>query len=365
MSSVVVLYTLAYALLAVCLVTPPTEFVSAGLTVQNLLSSVLGSEQMDFIGYHIRRTTATMIVHAFIPLGYCVGLIVFTTSDDASAYLHSSKSNVAWNLLFIVAMFLPLLAIILARYWSLQKWRNHPIAISLQKLAPPDSNWHSIVSSINVEFRRFDKYATGLPSRRLIVTDSWLMLTSTYFVHVAHQVDVILAIVGSEEHEVYHESAIGVQFLNILVSSVDHKMKSFKIRLNAMEYSDLKEKLRSPIVNARNVVIRQSLTDRFLEAFRHQVALNHVYRKSADLELETCVGCMQSMSNVKLQKLCSDPEEGPCVRCYCRPMWCLECMSKWFASRQDQSQPETWMACRSPCPTCRATFCMLDICKIV
>lgn len=65
----VVLYSLGYVLFAVCLVAPPTEFVSAGLTVQTVLSSFLGSEQMNFVGYHIRRTTATMIVHSLIPLG--------------------------------------------------------------------------------------------------------------------------------------------------------------------------------------------------------------------------------------------------------------------------------------------------------
>lgn len=54
-------------------------------------------------------------------------------------------------------------------------------------------------------------------------------------------------------------------------------------RLNAAEYSDLKEKLRSPIINARNVVIRQSLTDQFLEAFRYQVSQNEVFRKPANM----------------------------------------------------------------------------------
>jgi len=54
-------------------------------------------------------------------------------------------------------------------------------------------------------------------------------------------------------------------------------------RLNAAEYSDLKDKLRSPIINARNVVIRQSLTDQFLEAFRYQVSQNEVFRKPPNM----------------------------------------------------------------------------------
>ena len=49
-------------------------------------------------------------------------------------------------------------------------------------------------------------------------------------------------------------------------------------RLNAVEYSDLKDKLQTPIRAARDVVIRQSLSDRFLAAFREQVESNPVYR---------------------------------------------------------------------------------------
>lgn len=57
-------------------------------------------------------------------------------------------------------------------------------------------------------------------------------------------------------------------------------------------------------------------------------------------------------------------QTGPCRQCFCRPMWCLSCMSKWFAARQNQHTPESWMASHAPCPMCRATFCMLDIQKV-
>lgn len=82
-------------------------------------------------------------------------------------------------------------------------------------------------------------------------------------------------------------------------------------------------------------------------------------------EADTCIGCMQKESDIKLVKLCDSVEAGQCVQCYCRPMWCLECMGKWFASRQDQQRPEVWMSGSSPCPTCRAKFCVLDVCKLV
>ena len=73
---------------------------------------------------------------------------------------------------------------------------------------------------------------------------------------------------------------------------------------------------------------------------------------------------MQTIANIKLIKNCQEPNEGECQQCYCRPMWCLTCMGKWFASRQDQQHPETWLSSQVPCPTCRAKFCILDVCII-
>ena len=55
------------------------------------------------------------------------------------------------------------------------------------------------------------------------------------------------------------------------------------------------------------------------------------------------------------------PQSIQCQTCRCRPLWCLHCMGKWFASRQDQNTPHTWMTGTAPCPMCRSVFCMLDI----
>ena len=45
-------------------------------------------------------------------------------------------------------------------------------------------------------------------------------------------------------------------------------------------------------------------------------------------------------SNVKLKRVCpsssgpvpagADPPSDSCVNCYCRPMWCVDCMAKWY-----------------------------------
>jgi hypothetical protein len=62
-------FSLGYFIVAVCLVVPPREFVSLGLTVQNLFSSYLGMEDLHFISFHLKRTAVTILFHSLLPLG--------------------------------------------------------------------------------------------------------------------------------------------------------------------------------------------------------------------------------------------------------------------------------------------------------
>lgn len=62
-------FTFAYIVFSFCFVFTPNEFRSAGLTIQNLFWSWLGSEDVGFIQYHVRRTSITVLVHSALPLG--------------------------------------------------------------------------------------------------------------------------------------------------------------------------------------------------------------------------------------------------------------------------------------------------------
>ena len=57
--------------------------------------------------------------------------------------------------------------------------------------------------------------------------------------------------------------------------------------LNASEFSDLKDKLHIPI-NPGDVVVRQSLSDRFIAAFNQQIRENQRFTKPLDLVSERC-----------------------------------------------------------------------------
>lgn len=53
-----------------------------------------------------------------------------------------------------------------------------------------------------------------------------------------------------------------------------------------------------------------------------------------------CFGCMTSVANVKLIKNCINSESSndevngvslqKCVSCECKPLWCVDCMGKWY-----------------------------------
>ena len=80
------LFTLVYLVVSVCFILSPKEFQTAGLTVQGLFSSYLGSENRDFIRYHIKRTTVTVLVHCFFPLGKSSIITVFRVTIDHTTY---------------------------------------------------------------------------------------------------------------------------------------------------------------------------------------------------------------------------------------------------------------------------------------
>ncbi|XP_061643606.1 E3 ubiquitin-protein ligase TM129 isoform X1 [Phyllopteryx taeniolatus] len=358
-------FTLAYTVFSLCFVFTPNEFRSAGLTIQNLFSSWLGSEDMDFIQYHVKRSSTTLLVHSALPLGYFIGMCI-AAPEKHLQYVHQMSDN--WRVFVVLSVCLLLANSTLIIYWSRNRWHNHPISRALQAhVQPPHSNWGSVASSINTEFRRIDKFATGAPGARVIITDSWVLKVTTYHVYVAAQSDCHVTVTECRQHQLSPDSASPIQLLTLRVHSINPAVRPFDIRLNSTEYAELREKVHAPIRNSANVVIHQTISELFLETFRAHVDLNQPYSLPSGQEVEPCIGCMQVPANTKLVRLCHGDGadiEPECEQCFCRPMWCLSCLGRWFASRQDQQRPETWLSSRVPCPTCRAKFCILDVCVI-
>ncbi|XP_065829573.1 E3 ubiquitin-protein ligase TM129-like [Oscarella lobularis] len=361
------LYTIVYWLLVLCFVAPPDAFRSGGLTVQCLFSSYLGSEEMNFVGYNMKRTTITIVTHAALPMGYT---LVGGLFHEPMNIVHLDRAPNWIKYYNLAAIACLTIGCVMAKYWTSKNWSRHPLA---RRLAVYDPDWRSVAASLNIEFRRVDKFVSraGQAGARVYVTDTWIVKTSAHRVDVARQYDVHLNVLRDEQHAVAVDAPqspvqyVWIEVRSVAMATTNRIIDPFVLRVNALELSDMKEKLSSPVRSARNVVVRATLSEQFAVAFREHVEKNPLHR--VDLTTSTpdrCVGCMAFTSNVKLVKLCGDRHEGECVPCYCRPMWCFGCMAKWFASRQDQSRPETWLSSSASCPTCRAQFCVLDVCLI-
>nr|XP_058922030.1 E3 ubiquitin-protein ligase TM129 isoform X3 [Kogia breviceps] len=227
MDSPEVTFTLAYVVFAVCFVFTPTEFHSAGLTVQNLLSGWLGSEDAAFVPYHLRRTAATLLCHSLLPLGYYVGMC-FAASEKRLYF--PSQAPETWRVFLLLALTLPAIACALIYYWSRDRWAHHPLARTLARYALPQSGWRAVASSVDTEFRRIDKFATGAPGARVIVTDTWVLKVTTYRVRVAQQQDVHLTVTESQQRDLSPDSNLPVQLLTIRVASADPAVPAFDIR---------------------------------------------------------------------------------------------------------------------------------------
>lgn len=148
--------------------------------------------------------------------------------DRNLVYVHLASEG--WQLYFTLSLAVCLLGCLVALYWSGRNWGNHPISKTLGYHALPQSSWRAVSSSINIEFRRIDKFATGVPGARVIVTDTWIMKVTTYYVHVALQQDTHLTVTDSKQHDLSPDSGTPVQILTLSVASVNPNVKPFDIR---------------------------------------------------------------------------------------------------------------------------------------
>ncbi|KAL2746341.1 E3 ubiquitin-protein ligase TM129 [Vespula maculifrons] len=358
-------YTLFYCLISGCIIYPPVEFVSTGLTIKTIFANWLGSETESFINYHIRRSVITLFIHSLLPFGYILGLILFGHVDAQKIQLFYQSP--LWSILIIVTIAGPAYILYTIFKWSENNWKMHPIVQNLSIYCDDNTNWMSVASEIDIEYRRIDKILIDTSSvTRVIVTDNWIIKITSYKLYIARQNDTALIVSKSDTHAMSHTARGEVQFINIEVKPTRIRAEAFDIRISTFTFKDLQDKVQQPIVILQDVTFHKTLLDRFIDVFKEQALENPFYETTQ--ELENCIGCMQVRSNVKLNKCCGSITERPnsdeCTICHCRPMWCIECMAKWFASRQDENTPEIWLSSKCTCPVCRAKFCLLDVCPV-
>lgn len=198
--------------------------------------------------------------------------------------------------------------------------------------------------------------------------------STLYAVYVTQQQDATL----SMERAVICPSppAVGIgrdqqQILFIRVVSANPATPPFTLRVASSEYGHLCEMLRVPIRNAAGIQLWQTRGDRFLADARRMMEQAPRAALSAEtlasLRGDTCVSCLGAAPNVCIVARCgtsADDTGRMCGSCSCRPMWCAECILRWFLAQQQQDRSEQWLSNRARCTTCRAPFCLRDIALI-
>lgn len=360
--SAVLTWTLFYSLFVFCQLLPPSELASAGLTVEGLLSPILGSESRDFIDHHLRRTTANWLVHWSLPLGYFVGLLLV----DADLWLWQQL----WFLVLATACLAAAVraALVALSCWLLG-WHHHWLSRALAAAGTavqPSADHADVAADINQQFRSYDKFvgmANG--SSRVVITETWLLNITPYTVRVAPVDQVCLHLEGASSPPPTLSGSGGSlerqQTILCRVTSTVANISPFHIRILSSELETVRHLVGRRVTNLRHIVIQQTLTEQFIADFCRVVDDNLPVYWSQDLDV--CLGCGDQQAAVSIQRQCL-PESG-CQTCKCRPMWCTTCFAKWFASRQDHHAPHLWLSAKCPCPTCRSTFCLLDVRNII
>lgn len=175
------IYTLSYIIISVCFVLKTTEFVSNGLTIENLFRTVIPKEYDDFIMHHILRTSFSVVVYSSLPLGlfktpllpifyiiknldildlyWCYILIMFLfifisvyllgtllVNDSEREFVHVYFNELCFLFLVPLSFFC---SVVIS--WRSHGWNNHPLVIDLR--CYDSAHWTIPAYNISTEFR--------------------------------------------------------------------------------------------------------------------------------------------------------------------------------------------------------------------
>ncbi|XP_050303658.1 E3 ubiquitin-protein ligase TM129 [Anthonomus grandis grandis] len=353
-----VAFNLFYLLICFAIIYPHEEFISTGLTIQNCMGNFLGSEKQQFIRYHMKKSMLNLFVYSCLPLVYII--LLFLLGFESEFFELFTGSGVCWRIFAASSVAAPFIALFELKRWTESNHKNHPIVKQLTKCCNNNNDWEAVASDIENEYRRLGSISFKTnPIIKIVVTENWLLKVTPLTIFLTHQSDATLCVNQAQNYQLSHMGASETQFLNIEVKCT--RADNFTIRINSVDFKDLEDRLARSINILPDVRFHKTVTEQFLEVFKQTVRKNPKY--NTDMELDQCIGCLQANPQIKLQKQCQSTENQSmnCTNCFCKPMWCLDCIGKWFMSKQDPELKNQWLASKCTCPMCRATFCLLDV----
>lgn len=81
----------------------------------------------------------------------------------------------------------------------------------------------------------------------------------------------------SDSHDLSEVSADAIQFVNIRVKPTRAGVQEFMIRINALDFKTLQDRMLRPITILDGVSFNKTVIDRFIEVFKQQISSNPTY----------------------------------------------------------------------------------------
>lgn len=84
----------------------------------------------------------------------------------------------------------------------------------------------------------------------------------------------------SDSHDFSEISTDAVQFVNIRVKPTRTGVSEFTIRINALDFKTLQDRMLRPITILDGVKFNKTVIDRFIDVFKQQIQLNPIYKSN-------------------------------------------------------------------------------------
>ncbi|CAJ0583581.1 unnamed protein product, partial [Mesorhabditis spiculigera] len=321
---------------------PPAAFVNEGLTVESLFNFYIGPAAADPIGHNCRKIVVRRASIGCFPFVFFLAMQLFYDPTIFAVI----PTNIA-QCVSLASIFGFVGSLSYAYYHHHTRFEQLEPIKNLKKYSP---NIDEMKARIAVEYVNFDNYTSALSAYcHLVISDSWFMHFDRFTFHIVNSADVQFTVVHCSNFK----------------SSIDGgERQNYTIRAKAGSIDIPDFHFRTRVDVARDVILHQSTDELFENVFRDEIVQNGNHPIGDPDSLEECIGCYQRPADVKISKACPPSQDRqPCRDCFCPPRWCASCLARVFMAKQAAAQipKERWMSGQADCPTCRATFCVLDV----
>lgn len=115
------------------------------------------------------------------------------------------------------------------------------------------------------------------PISKIIATENWILKVTPLYVHVCHQSDANLIVKESETYNNSINNLGTVQYISIEVKSGRANVNPFMIRIKALDFQNLQDRVARRISIPAHVKFHKTLIDRFIDAFKDAIKNNPLY----------------------------------------------------------------------------------------